>query len=240
MATSTMASALPAPVSDRAAEIALRLIGDILSRRFGWRGHKSSELPTLFDDWRTAIAVADRHLVLPALAACAADLGIVEALPLEIAEMLALVRSGNVRRSRALLAALEDTTVALNGIGIEPVLLKGAARLVDELYPDPGWRLMADLDLLIPADAAEGAWAALVERGYAVVGGDRPGSRHLAGLRHPGTGAVIELHRDLTTEHLRPIREVGDDRRAYEPNRDRQGQRPCSGHGGPAGSSGRA
>jgi hypothetical protein len=200
-----MASALRAPASDRAAQRALRLIGDILSRRFGWHGHRSPKLPTLLDDWRTAIVVADRHLVLPALAACAADLGIVEALPLEIGEMLALVRSGNVRRSRALLAALEGTAVALNGIGIEPVLLKGAARLVDGLYPDPGWRLMADLDLLTPAGFAEGAWAALVAGGYAVVGGDRPGSRHLAGLRHPGTGAVVEIHRDLSTEHLQRI-----------------------------------
>ncbi|MGE3293244.1 MAG: nucleotidyltransferase family protein, partial [Geminicoccaceae bacterium] len=156
-------------------------------------------------DWRPVIAAADRHLVLPALAASAKDLGIAEALPPVVGELLGHVRAANARRNRALFAALEDTTIALNGAGIEPILLKGAARLVDGLYPDPGWRLMADLDLLVPAEAAEAAWASLVGRGYAVVGGDRPGSRHLAGLLHPATSAMIEVHRDLTTEHLRRI-----------------------------------
>jgi hypothetical protein len=84
----------------------------------------------------------------------------------------------------------------LNGLAIVPCLLKGAARLVDNLYPDDTWRFMVDLDLLVPASQISTAGAILEEAGYVVcdsVGDGKP-HHHDPPLVHPERGASVELH----------------------------------------------
>ena len=46
------------------------------------------------------------------------------------------------------------------------MLLKGAIRLIDGLYPNPGWRFMRDLDLLLPKERLNDAVTALAAVGY--------------------------------------------------------------------------
>ena len=61
-------------------------------------------------------------------------------------------------------AEVRDELVAVVGIldraDIQPCCW-GAIRLLDGLYPDPGWRMLRDLDLLIPKSALPGAIRAL-------------------------------------------------------------------------------
>jgi hypothetical protein len=70
------------------------------------------------------------------------------------------------------------------------VLLKGAIRLVDDLYPDHGWRTLRDLDLLVPANRVADALGALGEVGYARV---EVAENELA---RPGALAQIDLHEE--------------------------------------------
>jgi fido (protein-threonine AMPylation protein) len=90
-----------------------------------------------------------------------------------------------------------ELVAPLNRIGVEPVLLKGAIRRVDGLYPEIGWRMMRDLDVLI----SEGSLAEAVEvlRG---IGYDSE-QRAIDPLekdwraRHPDRPALVEVHREL-------------------------------------------
>lgn len=143
-------------------------------------------------------ALAGRHLVTPALAeAVIATPGLLARLPSSFAAYLELLSLANRRRNRALRRELGQAARHLNTVGIEPVVLKGAIRLVDRLYPHAGWRFLRDLDLLIPPDSMGDALAELQRAGYRL---SRPasalpsGHRHMPGLVREGGIAPIELH----------------------------------------------
>jgi Uncharacterised nucleotidyltransferase len=79
-------------------------------------------------------------------------------------------------------------------------LLKGAIRLVDDVYPDLGWRFMRDLDLLIPRNRVERTVACLGSLGYRPIPDsyELPAQhRHLPALGHDATIAAIEIHTEL-------------------------------------------
>ena len=131
------------------------------------------------------------------LAACAAEPDLGWKLPKEFRLYLAFVHAENGRRNRALRRQLGHATACLNGVGIEPVLLKGAIRLVDGLYPDPSWRFMRDLDLLVPRDRLSIAVDRLRAAGYGWADGvewDGRDTHLLPGLKRHDDAAIIELH----------------------------------------------
>jgi Uncharacterised nucleotidyltransferase len=141
--------------------------------------------------------------VLPALAAALRDLDLIGSLDAELAEFLLAVHAANVERNEELRGELAAAVGALNRTGIEPMLLKGAIRLVDDLYPDHGWRMLRDLDLLVPASPAADALRALEEVGYARI---EVGENELA---RPGAMAQIDLHEELFSRLL-PVTDVID------------------------------
>jgi hypothetical protein len=99
-------------------------------------------------DWEHVVGYASGDLVLPALAAAATDLGLSESLDRELGAFLNAVHAANTERNNELRDELSAVVHASNRVGIEPVLLKGALRLLDGLYPDDGWCMLRDLDLL--------------------------------------------------------------------------------------------
>lgn len=141
--------------------------------------------------------LAGRHLVTPMLAACIADPEIGPHLPEDFRLYLEFIHAENSRRNEALRLQLAEAAACLNAVDIQPVLLKGAIRLVDGLYPDPGWRFMRDLDLLIPRDRLSDAVARLNLLGYGFRENAAEWSaqhKHLPPLRRDGDAAVIEIH----------------------------------------------
>jgi Uncharacterised nucleotidyltransferase len=141
--------------------------------------------------WEGILGYASAQYVLPALAAALRDLDLIGSLDAELREFLLAVHAANVERNEELSAELAAAVGALNRAGIEPVLLKGAIRLVDDLYPDRGWRMLRDLDLLVPAARVADAVRALEEIGYARL---ELGENELA---RPGGMAQIDLHDEL-------------------------------------------
>ncbi len=110
--------------------------------------------------------------------------------------MLAL----NRKRNETLLAALARIVAACNAINIEPVLLKGAARLVDGTYPSTALRFLGDLDVLIPAERAADVVAALQANGFHPDPTDQatpPSHHHLPMLHDRERGGGVELHTDV-------------------------------------------
>ncbi len=151
-------------------------------------------------DWPRLIGLADRHLVLPALERALVRLDRLPADP-ELVDVLATVSEANALRNEALRTQLGALGRSLNEAGLEACLLKGAIRLVDDLYPAPAWRYMSDLDILLPEEQAHEAWRHLQTLGYrAKVVADAlgiPDHHHLPPLLHPERAGMIEVHTAL-------------------------------------------
>jgi hypothetical protein len=143
------------------------------------------------------VTLAGHHLVTPALALAMRGNASV---PADVRGYPEATLYLNRDRNARMLDALELATAALADHGIEPLLLKGAANLTDGLYPDPGMRIVGDLDLLIPAESASAASAILARAGFddiergPVRRAPRTAHHHLPMQRHRDTGIGIELH----------------------------------------------
>jgi hypothetical protein len=120
-------------------------------------------------------------------------------IPSEARDYFETILTLNGGRNEALLNGLKRILAALNAVGIEPVLLKGAARLAEGTYPEPNVRFLGDLDVLIPAAGVADAVAALQAIGFCTNATDPPlppGHHHLPVL-HGGEAVGVELHTDV-------------------------------------------
>ncbi len=146
--------------------------------------------------WPDFLAAATAEALLPALHSRFTELNLLDSLPMEVAEFLLAVESGNRERNAAVLEELGHAVALLNQAGIEPVLLKGAAYLTAGVYPDPATRYLCDIDLLLPESQLPDAISALAANGYRAETGSDPFvefRHHHAPLSRPGR-APIELH----------------------------------------------
>jgi hypothetical protein len=147
--------------------------------------------------WKLLIEMSSFHFVTPSLAGC---LGDEIDIPREIREYLDAVLALNGRRNALQLEALSRIVAILNAIDIEPVLLKGCARLVQEDYSEPNLRFLGDLDVLVPTNRTRDAYAALVANGFS----EKPGyglpddCHHLPVLHEHQTGAGVDIHGQLS------------------------------------------
>ena len=114
-------------------------------------------------EWKLLIELSSFHCVTPSLAACLPD---ERGISHEVRDYLDAVLTLNGRRNSILLEALSRIVATLNAVDIEPVLLKGCARLVEGAYPAPSMRFLGDLDVLVPTNRATDAYAALVANGF--------------------------------------------------------------------------
>lgn len=144
--------------------------------------------------WELVIEASSHHYVSAALGWCLTD---APGTPDEVRGYFEAVLSLNAERNQKIMGQLALVLKILNAIGIEPVLLKGAAHLLDGLYPDPGLRILSDLDILIPAERAGAADAALRDLGFGSTlrGATDPASaRHLPPLHRADLPVPVELH----------------------------------------------
>jgi hypothetical protein len=169
---------------------------DVIVRVFAerFRGRAASEeLQVLVHggraDWEQIIGHASAQYVLPALGAAMQDLALIEP-QTELGGFLEAVHGANLERNSAFRDELATAVGILNRVGVVPALLKGAIRLADGLYPNHGWRLLRDLDLLVPTAAIRDALRAFQEAGYASCRWDKE-------LRREGGQCQIDLHREL-------------------------------------------
>ena len=113
--------------------------------------------------------------------------------PTEIRARLEQLLIEQTGRNIIMLRELDAATAALNSRGVEPVLLKGAA-LLKTVYPHPGHRRLADLDLLIRKNEMPAAAEALAGIGYSPAGAR---GHHLNFAARREFPVLIELHTHL-------------------------------------------
>jgi hypothetical protein len=152
-------------------------------------------------DWPTVIAVADDHYVLPLMHFMLQRKGLTRHLPEGVRDTLAELFQLNLARNEQLRHQLIDVILQLNGAGITPLLLKGAVALMGQLYPDPGCRMMGDLDLLLPEGELHTGARVLEAAGYQTMG-EPAKQHHLPCLEHPEHVGRLELHWEIVhTRH---------------------------------------
>jgi putative nucleotidyltransferase-like protein len=152
------------------------------------------EVPSASVPWASVIEAADDHLVTAALGWCLRG---DDRVPSDVRACLETLLDLNGRRNRLMLQALEAAVASLNAAAIAPLLLKGAAGLAEDLYPDPGMRIMSDLDLLVREAQVDGAVAALEKAGFGVDTARQPvgpDHHHLPGRVHAEWRVGLELH----------------------------------------------
>lgn len=140
-------------------------------------------------DWMTVIDIANRSWLTPALFAALSRALLIDRLPDDVHDYLALIHGRNQERNRRLTVQMEEAVRALNARGIRPTLLKGAVGLFAATPDAPCRRMMSDLDLMVEHDKRDAAEACLADLGY----------RCFAELGTPGFGrvqdvGVVELH----------------------------------------------
>jgi len=117
-----------------------------------------------------------------------------DALPARVADELDRQYATNTLRNARLRKQLVQAVGVLNGVGIVPLLFRGALSLVDGTLPALGDRWMADLDMLIGPESLPAAVEALRSIGYRPESG-RPFLRpHSLPLIRKRSAGVLELH----------------------------------------------
>lgn len=169
----------------------LRLICALIGASL--KGDHSLCLPPAVN-WQSLIEAASYRLVTPALAFA---LQRRSEPPPAVRDYLDGVLFLNRDRNRVMLGVLADALRAFNHAGLKPVLLKGGANVVADIYPDSAMRLLGDIDLLLPKGEAAAAAQILQTLGYQPAPNDRvrySEHHHLVPQRDPVSGVTIELH----------------------------------------------
>lgn len=146
--------------------------------------------------WQDVIALANERLITAELHSALGDERN-EALPSDVAAFLLETERRTRRRNRALARTLERVAGALNEIGVEPILMKGAATWVcgDAVDLDPSRpRLTSDLDLIVPIADLPRAVERLCRAGYDVMEDNRNADHAVVVMGRLGDVGSLDLH----------------------------------------------
>lgn len=128
-----------------------------------------------------------------------------------LASFYELNRSRNATIETQICVCLER----LGRAGIAALPIKGAAYVLAQLHGDCADRYMADIDLLVPEQAARAARNILIGEGYRESEADAapPDHHHLTALLHDDMPVAVELHTAVVPKSLEaalPTRSVWD------------------------------
>jgi len=150
-------------------------------------------------DWSLVLDAASREL-LTALAWSRSGLFIRRHAGLDLATTWRRAALAAQVRGERQLELLREAMSALDGAGVDAVVLKGLP-LGLRLYGDPFVRCSADLDLYVPSRQRDRAAAALEQLGWRSTDGAAPWHETWSSIRG-GAEYHLELHSSLVSDHL--------------------------------------
>jgi len=148
--------------------------------------------------WEQFVQVGSSHLILPALFVKLQEEKLLPYLPDELVSHLEEIHTLNVERNRSFIQQVHWLVALLNESDIHPIFLKGAGALLDELYSDPGERVISDIDCLVSAKNFNRAVELLKAEGYThppFHTASLPMMHHYPSLFKAQEPAQIEIHR---------------------------------------------
>lgn len=112
------------------------------------------------------VALCDSHLILPAIFIKFRNHHLLEFIPNELSEHLETIYELNKKRNLELIRQAEQINSVLLSENISPVFLKGTGNLLDQLYSDPGERLVGDIDIIVEEKDYQKAIETIIAPGY--------------------------------------------------------------------------
>lgn len=156
--------------------------------------------PPIRADWPAIIALANKTLCTPAVAVRLREANCLAELPADLALFLEEMERRNGERNSRLMAQLDEAAAAMNAAGVSPILLKGTAWLAYAPPERRAGRMLADIDLMVPADRFLSMIDQLRGIGYRLDTADlQPGVP--AVLSRPQDAATIDLHCEYGSAH---------------------------------------
>lgn len=164
------------------------------------------DLPANPAEWEKVLRLSSAHLVTPQLRWALQEQGkeLVSAVPTDVVEYLEAIYTLNLEKTGRVTEQLAQFIQALNCLGVRPLLLKGAAVIVDGLYPTDGERMITDIDVLIPPSTLPAILEKLASIGYQQMDTKRClvkiptvealSHHHHPPLFHPDWPVTVELH----------------------------------------------
>jgi hypothetical protein len=143
--------------------------------------------------WDAVIVEANRHLILPALYVFLRDRDLLRFAPTDVEKYLGFIHHLNELRNLRLRQQVLELVKALNSVGIEPLLIKGAALLLALPESRLGARMVSDLDVVVDNEVIETCVAQLVNLGYRPLAGD-PGVHAYGKFYRPSDAGSLDLH----------------------------------------------
>jgi len=162
--------------------------------------------------WTYFTDLANRSLVTPAVWTALEDANLTASVPKPYQDYFHAAFDWNAARNRSIQNELEHVISALNERSIVPVLLKGAAYIMDRTYCKPGDRILGDADILVDAGDSDAAVQVLRRLGYASAGW--PGRsyddhHHVEPLKNPNCQAYVEIHREALADPFAAVLPAG-------------------------------
>jgi hypothetical protein len=160
-------------------------------------------------DWQAAIAMANEHFVTPMLHAALAETQRLAELPADVRDYLALLHRANDARNRRLRQQALELLEALGAAGVKAMLLKGGIALFLGSDATRSGRMIRDLDVLVPREAADRALTVLDNLGYRLVDRYPVGHNAFGELARAGDPGAVDLHFELIdVPHVLPAVDV--------------------------------
>lgn len=161
-------------------------------------------------DWELVASIAAAHSIVQALHPAFVEKELITYIPDEFVTYVEHMYELNCERNEMMRKQLINATLIINDMGIQPLLMKGAAHLFLDTFANKGDRLLTDLDILVPFDEIERVSNKLATAGYKLSNDKMhfiQTHHHYPPLIKQGECAAIELHRDLMfreQQHLFP------------------------------------
>lgn len=154
-------------------------------------------------EWQVILRQARRLRLAGRLAWAISDAGLMNEAPLPARRLLRAEWNLSDARCTALTWAVDCIGRALRNSGVEPVLLKGAAYIVDGIALGRG-RLPSDLDIMVSKDQLSQVERALMEADWSCIELDvadahyyRAWSHELPPMRHHDHTLELDLHHNI-------------------------------------------
>ncbi|WP_201352043.1 nucleotidyltransferase domain-containing protein [Hydrogenimonas urashimensis] len=109
----------------------------------------------------------------------------------------------NAQRNRLIIEQIKEIVSLLNHEGIEPLLLKGSAALVENDFEHIGIRFLSDIDLMVNKEDIDRAYRLLQDAGYseAKIANIRATYHHMPPVQKSDRPVIVELHKRVSGGH---------------------------------------
>ena len=149
-------------------------------------------LPNIVD-WESIFRIANHSLTTPALK------DFVERyrgqIPEDVSNYVDEIFRRNLIRNGRLMAQVAEAAAALNEQNVQPVLLKGLAKLATSAERQIGTRIISDIDILVSHDECDSSLNALKQLGYQIISwADDERSHWYVNVKRPQDVTHIDLH----------------------------------------------